>query len=258
MRSLPPLTALALILFAVPVGAQLSVTSDPGRSVRTRDDLERLLSEYQAALASPAYSESVKRSIRVDAGRIQSRLENGDFGVGDRIEIYIQGEANYPDTVTVEPGPMVALDPFGEISLQGVLRSELQVHLAQELSRYIRNPVVRAQGQMRVAILGEVGNPGFYWMPAETVLGDALMMAGGPSGFADLEEMGLQRGQAPLYRRDEVQEALRQGLTLDQLNLQAGDQIFVPAQPTGSIFSSTLTLLGAISSVSALLFFLLN
>src|SRR5687768_18551439 len=94
-------TALACLTLAVlaasPASAQLTVQSDPGRAVRTRADLERVLAEYDAALASPAYSDGVKQSIRADADRVRQRLSNGDFNVGDRVSVSIQGEVNYPE-----------------------------------------------------------------------------------------------------------------------------------------------------------------
>ena len=234
--------------------AQLPLDVDPGRSVRTRADLERVLQDYEAALASPAYSESVKRSIRADADRVRSRLRDGDFRVGDRIEIYVQGEANFPVTVTVEPGPSISLDLFGSIPLAGVLRSEIEAHLHKELSRFIRDPLVRATAQMRLSVLGAVGNPGFYTMPAETLLGDAIMLAGGPSGNTTFDDLRIERAGVRLYEDDLVQQALREGLTLDQLNLQAGDQIVLPVPSTGNFFArNVLPIMGAIGSISFLI-----
>ena len=255
MRIATILLALSLACSAAPASAQLFLSTDPGRSVRTRADLERLLTEYDAALASPAYSDAVKRSIRVDAERIRTRLRDGDFRVGDRVYVSIQGETNYPDTATVESGPTIALEPFGDISLAGVLRSELNDHLTTELGRFIRAPVVRAQGLMRLSVLGDVGQPGFYTMPAETLLGDVLMMAGGPGGTAQLEELRIERAGQRLYEDEQVQQALREGLTLDQLNLEAGDQIFLPTRSTGNfIMGTVLPLVGAIASTTFLLF----
>lgn len=255
MRFLTVLLALALLSVPGSASAQLFLTSDPGRSVRTRADLQRLLTEYDAALASPAYSDGVKQSIRVDADRIRSRLRDGDFRVGDRVYVSIQGEINYPDTATVESGPTIALEPFGQISLAGVLRSELTDHLTEELGRFIRAPVVRAQGLMRLSVLGDVGQPGFYTMPAETLLGDVIMMAGGPGANAVLDELRIERAGQALYEEEAVQEALRAGLTLDQLNLEAGDQLFLPTATAGNFLLGTvMPLVGAIASTTFLLF----
>ena len=112
MRYPCSLLILTLALSALPASAQTLpqlAGSDPGSSVRTRAELERQLGEYEEILASTAYSESAMESIRADADQIRARLENGDFQVGDRITLFVQGEPDLPDTVTVEPGPMVVL-----------------------------------------------------------------------------------------------------------------------------------------------------
>lgn len=254
MRTVFLLVCALLVTLPAAAGAQLALDVDPGRSVRTRADLERLLEEYDAALASPAYSESVKRSILADSERIRARLRDGDFRVGDRIEIYVQGEPNFPVTVTVEPGPAISLDLFGTISLAGVLRSEIEPHLAKELARFIRDPLVRATAQMRISVIGAVGSPGFYTMPAETLLGDAIMLAGGPSNNTTFDDLRIERAGQRLYEEDVTQQALREGLTLDQLNLQAGDQIVLPVPTQRNVVGTVLTVMGALSSISFLLF----
>lgn len=261
--SLDSLTMLArgMILFLClaalvsSASAQVLPDSSPGNSVRTRTDLERLLEEYERALASPAYSDRVKQSIQDDAATIRGRLANGDFRVGDRVALYVQGEPTLPDTLQVEPGPIVVLPLFGEIPLQGVLRSEITAHLTAELSRYIRDPVVRANSLVRLSVQGSIGRPGFHWMPAEMLLSEALMAAGGPGAQADLDNIHIERGLVTLLEGQAVQEAIREGLTLDQLNLQAGDQIVVPQQSSGGGFLSTLGLVtGIVGSLTGLIY----
>jgi polysaccharide biosynthesis/export protein len=170
----------------------------------------------------------------------------------------VQGEPELPDTITVESGPRISLPLFGAIPLHGVLRSEIQVHLTQELSRFIRDPVVRANGLMRLAVIGQVSRPGFYTFPAETLLGEALMLAGGPTPSSNLNSIRIERGPARLIEGDELQEAMRMGLTLDQLNLQAGDQIVVPERPAAGGFRNTLTLIGAIGTTIFLVLRIIN
>jgi polysaccharide export outer membrane protein len=196
----------------------------------------------------------VKRSIRTDAEAIRGRLTNGDFRVGDRIALYVQGEPNLPDTVQVEPGPMIVLPLFGEIPLDGVLRAEISEHLTQAFSRYIRDPVVRASGLMRLSVQGAVGQPGFFTMPAEMLLGEALMVAGGPSSDADMDNLRIRRGTRLVLEGEALQEAVRQGLTLDQLNLQAGDEIVVPeAVPGGSLLRNLGLIAGVVGSLATLI-----
>lgn len=254
MRHVLPLLIALLALSFVPLQAQVPTEFDPGRSVRSRADLERLLAEYDQALASPAYSSSVKQAVRASAEQIRARLEHGDFRVGDAVALYVEGESTLPDTIPVESGPMISLPLFGDISLAGVLRSETREHLTKELSRFIHEPVVRASALMRLSIQGQVGNPGFFVVPADELVTEALMRAGGPGPNADLDRLRIERGAAELIAGRALQEAMREGRTLDQLNLQAGDQIVVPDQATSG---GLWTRLGAVAGVVGSLSFLL-
>jgi len=102
---------------------------------------------------------------------------------------------------------------------------------------------------MRLSVQGAVGAPGFYEVPADILLGQALMEAGGPSSNADLEDLRIERGADILLEGAVLQEELRLGTTLDQLNLQAGDQIVLPAESAG--FFGTFSLGTVLSLASA-------
>jgi len=232
--------------------AQISPDANPGSSVRTREDLETLLEFYAQVLLSPAYSDRVKESTRTKADRIRDRLANGDFKLGDGVVLFVQGEPNQPDTISVEAGPLINLPLFGEISLAGVLRSEVGDRITEVLTQFIRNPVVRAEGLMRLSVLGAVGQPGFYVVPADMLLTETLMAAGGPAPNANLDELRIERGTELVMGGEELQEAMRQGLTLDQLNLQAGDQVVLPERG-GGFFSNIGLIVGLVSSVTIII-----
>lgn len=252
------LAALCAALIMAPGAAgQVPLDADPGRSERTRADLERLLEYYDEVMRSPVYSSGVKDQVRTNAEQVRARLRDGDFRVGDRIVMYVEGEATLPDTVTVEGGPAITLPLFGDISLQGVLRSEIQAHLTQALSQFIRDPVVRAKGLMRVSIQGAVVRPGFYVLPADVPLSDVLMVAGGIAPNANLDGLRIDRGTNRVIDGTELQDAMREGLTLDQLNLQAGDQVMLPERG-GGFFGNIGIIAGIVGSLSLLIFQLTN
>lgn len=236
--------------------AQVPIAADPGASVRSREDLEELLRYYEDALISPAYSEEVKASLAVEAARVRSRLSDGDFKLGDRIVLSVQGEPSIPDTVAVQAGPMIDLGLFGQVQLHGVLRSEVEAHIRESLSTYLRNnPMVTAQGLMRVSVQGAVGAPGFYVLPADMLLSEALMAAGGPSPTAELDDLRVERGVEVMMEGEDLQEALRAGLSLDQLNMQAGDQVVVPqSTPSGGLIQNLTLILGLATTVTLLIF----
>lgn len=251
LRAVSTVVLIASVSLAEPASAQLPIQVDPGSSVRTRADLEHLLRVYEDAIASPAYSNSVKEDLRFEAMRIRSRLSEGDFRLGDRITLTVQGEENLPDTVVVQAGPKIALGLLGEVDLSGTLRSEVEERITESLRAYIRNPIVEAQALMRVSVQGSVASPGFYTMPASTLLGEALMIAGGTGATSDLDKMRIERGSVVLIDEEDLSEAIRAGYSLDQLNMQAGDQIVVP-EDSGGFFARFGLIAGAVASIGVL------
>jgi len=132
------------------------------------------------------------------------------------------------DTFTVGLGSSLILPAVGEVSLVGVLRSELQVYLARRLGQNLRDPVVRARAYVRLSIDGAVARPGFYGVPADALLSDALMAAGGPTPEAQLGKLRIERAGRPIWEGRALQQAIAAGKTIDDAGLIAGDQYVLP------------------------------
>lgn len=222
------------------VQAQGLVDWNPSGLQLTRVELDTLLARYQRAGASGAYSKELRERATKDASLIRERLQNGDFKVGDRVYIVVEQERALTDTFTVVGNSVIQLPVIGNISLKGVLRSELQQHLTEALSRYIKDPKVTAVSLLRVGVLGQVRAPGFYVVPSTSLLTDVIMTAGGPGPDADLHKLTINRGQDVIWDGAPLQTALSQGRTLDQLNLEAGDEITVPQTGSGFNVGSAL------------------
>jgi hypothetical protein len=69
------------------------------------------------------------------------------------------------------------------------------------------------------------------------------MLAGGPAGNAQLEKMRIDRGDQTIWEPDQMQQAMIDGWTLGQLNVQGGDHIVVPTGGGSSEQTLRLTLL---------------
>src|SRR5882672_9243134 len=162
------------------------------------------------------------------AGRAAAQRHAPDFQAGDRILLLVEGDSALSDTFTVVAGPALRLPAIGEVSLAGVRRTDLESHLTRELSRYLKDPVVHARALIRVSVLGEVVRPGFYAVPLDLVLADALMVAGGPTQDARVDRLRILRGEAALWSGNKLQGAIARGSTLGDLDLRAGDRIDVP------------------------------
>jgi len=167
------------------------------------------------------------------AALLRARLASGDFQPGDRIFVRVEGEQALSDTFTVGAGPALVLPQVGAVPLGGVLRSELSGHVTAYLAHYIRDPVVQVRSLIRLLVDGDVAKPGYYAVPPELPLADALTAAGGLAQGAKVTGMRVERDGTEIWDGHELQQALGRGYSIDQLSLQAGDRVFVPARGGG-------------------------
>ncbi|MDR0787720.1 MAG: polysaccharide biosynthesis/export family protein [Gemmatimonadota bacterium] len=194
----------------------------------TRAQLRSLLAEYENTAASSANSGAVRDRARTDAELIRHRLDAGDFQTGDQIVLTVEGEPTLTAAFSVEAGPALQLPGIGSIPLAGVLRSELQDHLRQQLARYLRDPVITARSSIRILVSGQVTEAGYKLLPTNTVISDVLSYAGGATSTADIPRIQIERGNEVIWDPAALQVAIVQGRTLDQMNLRAGDHLVVP------------------------------
>lgn len=167
-----------------------------------------------------------------EAWLLKSRLQKGDFQDGDRIVVKLLGAtmllgSNGNDTITVRAGKMLPLPQMADLPLEGVLRSELTDRLTTHLAKYLRDSSVRATPLLRLAVLGQVRNPNYYYTSADVLLSDLVIKAGGPNPNADVGKMIIRRGGETIWNAADTRTALADGLSLDRLHLRAGDELYV-------------------------------
>jgi protein involved in polysaccharide export with SLBB domain len=193
----------------------------PARAMATRAELEEILAGKKGPVSDDL------------ARQVKDRLEKGDLQPGDRIALRVVGEQTLTDTFTVSTERTLELPNMAPVPVKGVLRSELRPYLTQQLARFIRNPDLQAAALVRVSLSGAVGRPGFYNLPADVLASDAIMAAGGPAGNADVTKTTVRRGVDEILDEKEVASAVQTGESLDQLNIQSGDEIIVGLKGEG-------------------------
>lgn len=194
----------------------------------TRAELEAVLERYEQTATTTAYSTTLRKQAERDANLIRERLQDGDMRIGDRVLLAVEGHETLSDTFNVVGGRAIILPQIGRVPLEGVLRSELQDHLKQHIGRFVREPVIQVRALVRLQIMGEVVRPGFYPVPSDLLLTDVLMLAGGPTSTARIENTEIRRGDETIWERDALRQAVIDGRTLDQLSVRAGDAIYIP------------------------------
>ena len=239
-----------IVLLLAGLGAPALIGQDTKRAEATREELQASLTELEQYIASSGYSGRLRAEKRREAEMIRARLEDGDIQVGDQIDLMVVGETALTGVFTVTSGRILTLPGLPDIPLRGVLRSEAREYLRAQIGKYIREPQVRVRTTIRLSVFGQVGKPGFYQIPADVVVTDAFMAAGGPSGNANLSKAFVRRGTEQIWTGETFRSAMQRGLTLDQLNLRAGDELVL--DPQGAVrrfnFFAVIGALGAITS----------
>jgi hypothetical protein len=202
---------------------------DAGQLFATRAQLEEMLRKFESASRAAGYSEATRSIADDEAELIRYRLVEGDFEVGDEIQLTVVGQTALTNKFVVAPGRILILPDIEEFPLRGLLRSELKEALTRHLARFYRDPQVYVQTSIRVQAVGEIGQPGFKMVSADQRFPDVLASLGQPTRSANLDKIRVMRGKETIWDGAPLQEAIIEGRTVDQLNLRAGDIIEVPA-----------------------------
>ncbi len=224
------------------LGALLTVPSRAAAQVDVRQaEATRAQLESLYARLSP------KERVYAEAVAIKERLDEGDFQNGDRISLVVRGDTALSDTFAVNANRAIELPNIGAVPLQGVLRSELQAHLEEVLSHYLKSPEITTTSLIRIAVIGQVARPGFLYLSATSVAADAFAAAGGLTPSSDLKKTKITRNGQTLIEGQPMQNDLANGRSLDQMNMQSGDEILVGEKPAAGGFVRAIIVVGAVA-----------
>ena len=226
--------ALSVLLMAAALGVAPRQASAQGASewdahqvLATRSGLEQLKGRLLQASKSPAYSTHLRALAISEATQIDRRLADGDFRPGDRLYVQVEGEVGMTDTFTVGSGRDISMQMVGVVPLTGVLRADIEPYLVTYLGKFLRSPRVHARPLIPVTVTGNVTKPGFYTVPAGIPMTSVLTEALGLTQESNLSQIRVLRGGKLLLGGADLRLAMSQGRTLDQLGVEAGDQIDV-------------------------------
>ena len=250
---------LALSIGAGGAGAQTTAPATPIPTPASVSPQRSTLKEAAENFEKAARTEkdaNKRAEYQWQAQVIRKRLAEGDFQTGHRILLFIAGDSALSDTFTVMSDQKLQLPNLPEISLAGILDSELQGYLATQLAKYIRNPSIRVEAMLRVQVSGDVAKPGFYSIRTDTPVTDVVMNAGGPSPSAEMSKMELRRGSTTVVHRGGIQTAIQKELTMSDIGARSGDELYVPEKPGTSrwqkVAAVTASLMGIIWAVAYL------
>lgn len=234
----------------VPLAGPLPVEGQArggGEAYETRAELRQSRERLQERLARLDRGSDERKRVREQLARVRSRLETGDFRAGDAVEIRVPGSDTLSGVFQVDASRTLRIPTIGDIDLDGVLYAEADSVVRSEIARYVRTDRIEVRPLKRVAVLGAVGDPGYYDVPPSITLSDVLMRAGGPTQASDLDALEIRRDGRILAS---AEQGLRESATLAELGVERGDQIRVPQKGGGTSFGTIMSVIGAISTVT--------
>ena len=159
---------------------------------------------------------------------------NYRLGPGDEVVIDIWGASQNTIRQTISPDGTINLQELGPAYLSGMTVEEAGRFLKEELGKVYSNEKNQIRVTLgntrtiRVNIMGEVVQPGTYSLSSFSTVFHALYRAGGVNRIGSLRDVRLVRDGQKIASVD-VYEFIMQGRMTDDLSLQEGDVVIVPA-----------------------------
>jgi polysaccharide export outer membrane protein len=154
-------------------------------------------------------------------------------GAPDALIVTILPDPVLIEEVKVRPDGMITIQLVGDILAGGRTLDEIAADIENRISKFKRGARVTvalaASESQAVTVLGEVRAPGTFPLVKQTRVAEALGMQGGPTIFANIDEIRVIRsldGKSTVLEIDMA--AIRAGDLTTNIQLYAGDIIFVP------------------------------
>lgn len=179
----------------------------------------------QAALASACISACASAPPAQAKERSVPREE---FLPGDAIRITVPADTGSPlqGVFPIDGQGMADLPIAGKVVVAGKTRTNVEGYLEGLWAPLLKDAHVQATPAIRVAVMGNVKEPGFYYPSPDAVIFDVIDMAGGPVQPWKIEETQQIRGRAVVNKR--LIDFVSRGLTLREAGVVSGDEILLP------------------------------
>jgi polysaccharide biosynthesis/export protein len=170
--------ALAAAMAAAPLAQAQTAETDAGQSAAA------------PAVTAPAPATAPPRAVPRPSAASTYRIN-----AGDELEIYVWGEERLQRKVKVLPDGTIAFPLVGQIRAQGYLPSEVEALITTGLSAQYVGAVpqvtvsVEVPSGMQFSVMGRVKAPGTFSPGRYVNVLEALSMAGGPTEFANLDNV---------------------------------------------------------------------
>ena len=146
---------------------------------------------------------------------------------GDGVRItFLDIKDNISGDYYIQPDGIISLPFIGEINTNNREFPYIKNQIESRYDSLYRNPHLTVHYLLRINVLGDVRNPGFYYITESEKFTALIALAGGTTADADLESIYVIRGTQEIDL--DIKSIIEEGGSVSDFGLESGDQVFVP------------------------------
>jgi protein involved in polysaccharide export with SLBB domain len=194
------------------------------------NDVERESPKYQTSMEKYYKNRSLLRTIAPQILEQELDAETYDVGPGDQFAIFIYGELEVTFDFAVMPEGYVYIPTIGKIDLKNLtLKTAKEKIVTRAKELYINADIsvnLISLRKFRVYLVGEVVQPGAYFVQGSNRVSDVLEISGGTGDWADLSAVEVKSadGTKKFYN---ILKFYKEGKSEDNAFIKGGDVINV-------------------------------
>ena len=159
------------------------------------------------------------------------------IGVSDLLQINVWRNPEVSSAATVRPDGTITMPLIGDIKVAGRTPTDVKAEISKRLTAFVKDEsavvtvAVTGVNSYRFTVAGNVVRPGIFTTRYYVTVAEAIAMAGGPTRFADTDQVLVVRTD-PNGRVRQIPidyDAVRSRDRPEQdLVLMSGDTVFLP------------------------------
>jgi polysaccharide biosynthesis/export protein len=159
------------------------------------------------------------------------------IGPGDQLNVFVWGNADLSVTVPVRPDGKITTPLVEDVQASGKTPTDLARDIEQQLTRYVRNPIVTVTvtnfvgtSAEQIRVIGQATQPrSIPYRVGMSVL-DVIIEVGGLTEFAAGNRATITRGPPGQQRsfRVRLADLVNRGDISANIMMQPGDVLFIP------------------------------
>jgi len=174
-------------------------------------------------------------------------LFSQNLNPGDKIKLTVYNVSDVlSEEYFVQEDGTIHLPYIGAVNTKDNPSQKIRAEIRERYKVLYQELELHIQLLYKVNILGEVNNPGIYYVTGAERISDVLAIAGGETRDANLKKIILTRDNGS--RTINAKKILQDGKQISDLHLQSGDKIYVKKK-----FINTRSITVTISALALLL-----